>query len=474
MKVSGSLPRTLLIATAVLYLVLIFLPNQYSNSPVFDFFTPYLKTSQFSQTTSTTDHTIPKSTYSQTNLNHLVFGLVGSENAWHHRKAYIESWWRPNITKGFIFLDKPPSDSLLPWSSSSPPYRISDDLTKLLKKVRITPKRIIHAIMEVFREVDDHKNLRWLVMGDEDSIFFIDNIVDVLATYDHTKYYYIGGHSEYILSNFWFSFRQGFGGAGIILSYPLAKALAEDMENCLIRYKRINSADKTTGYCVADIGVNLTPLKGMHQMDLRGDISGFLSSHPNSPLMSLHHFDMAEPIFPSMDRYDSTRHLMTAAAADQSRMLQQTICHHRQNKWTFSISWGYSAHIYERIMPRSVLQCPIETFKTWTENPAPPHYMFNTRRPSSDPCEAPHEFFFHSIERTGEIVTSYNRAWPRGLPACSLTGNYSAHYISKIIVFSPPTKRVELDRSECCDVVRVDGSNAEVKLRKCVIDEIIA
>ncbi|KAG8370985.1 hypothetical protein BUALT_Bualt13G0040100 [Buddleja alternifolia] len=213
------------------------------------------------------------------------------------------------------------------------------------------------------------------------------------------------------------------------------------------------------------------------QIDLRGDISGFLSSHPKFPLMSLHHFDMVEPIFPAKDRFDSTRHLLKAAAADQSRTLQQIVCYHRQNNWSFSIAWGYSAHIYENIIPRSVLQYPIETFKTWNRSPRPPHYMFNTRRRSWNPCEAPHMFFMENVEKTvagDEIVTSYGRAWPRGLPACSASGNHSADFVSKIRVLSPAIKRFEIDRSECCDIVQVDGNNAEIKLRECRTGEIIA
>lgn len=105
-------------------------------------------------------------------------------------------------------------------------------------------------------------------MGDDDSIFFIDNMVNVLREYDHTKYYYLGGQSEFIFSNFLFSFNQGFGGAGLIFSYPLAKALAQDMRNCLRRYARLESysADHVTMMCIADIGVNLSPQKGIHQV----------------------------------------------------------------------------------------------------------------------------------------------------------------------------------------------------------------
>ncbi|XP_011080435.1 uncharacterized protein LOC105163691 [Sesamum indicum] len=446
-----------------------------------NFFYPLLKTTPFLDTFSTNNkiRDPPQATAtadSRTNLSHLVFGLVGSEQAWHHRKAYIESWWRPNGTRGYLFLDKAPSPGLLPWPETSPPYRVSDDLKELLNKSEIRAQRMVHGIMEVLREVD-YENFRWLVMGDDDSIFFVDNMVDVLATYDHTKYYYLGGNSEFILSNYLFSFNQAFGGGGIILSYPLAKALARDMENCLRRYVFLNSADNTTRACIADIGANLSPQKGNHQIDFRGDISGLLLSHPLSPLLSLHHFDMVEPIFPGTDRFESTRLLMKAAAADQSRMLQQTICHHRQSNWSFSISWGYSAQIFERIMPRSYLQMPVETFKPWVRTPRPPNYLFNTRKPSRDPCEAPHAFFFESVEKkteSDEILTSYSRAWPRDLPACSSSGNHSADYIQRIQVFSPANKRTQVDRCECCEIVGVDSIKAEIKFRECMTDEIIA
>lgn len=104
-------------------------------------------------------------------------------------------------------------------------------------------------------------------MGDDDSIFFLDNLVKVLGEYDHSKYYYIGAPSEFYMSNVWFSFEQGFGGGGIVLSYPLAKLVAEDMENCLRRHAPFFiTADIIFKHCVGDFGVDLTVEKGLHQV----------------------------------------------------------------------------------------------------------------------------------------------------------------------------------------------------------------
>lgn len=187
------------------------------------------------------------------------------------------------------------------------------------------------------------------------------------------------------------------------------------------------------------------------QIDLRGELWGYLSAHPSFPLLSLHHFDTVKPLFPTKNRIDSTRHLMKAAGLDQSRMLQQTICHHHQTNWSVSISWGYSAQIYENIMPRSYLKMPIETFEPWLKHlKQPPLYMINTRRVSKDPCVAPHVFFYENIDTTpdDEILTIFSRAWQRGLPSpCSLTGDssaVSADPVSRIQVYSPAKKRFQV------------------------------
>lgn len=144
---------------------------------------------------------------------------------------------------------------------------------------------------------------------------------------------------------------------------------------------------------------------------------------------------------------------MEAAKADQSRLLQQTICYHKQNNWSFSISWGYSAYIYEKIYPPSILHRPLQTFIPWKKSAKPP-FMFNTRPlPSNDPCEAPHVFFFEAIDKTttkgiNQIVTSYvRRSSPRSRSVACTSSSSGSHYvdfISEIQVLSPATKHGEV------------------------------
>ncbi|KAI3523858.1 hypothetical protein L1887_02313 [Cichorium endivia] len=211
-------------------------------------------------------------------------------------------------------------------------------------------------------------------------------------------------------------------------------------------------------------------------MDIRGDASGFLSAHPKAPLLSLHHLEHVDPIFHSMDRFQSIKQLMKAADVDQPRLLQQTICHSRKLNWSFSISWGYSVHVYENVIPRSILKTPLETFRPWGRW-KPPFYIFNTRPLSNDPCATPHVFSFKDIKKINEteVITNYSRIASRGLPTCGIANNHSAESVSRIEVVSPTTKPTQNGKTECCDVVEINGMEvAKLKLRDCMDDELIA
>lgn len=199
-----------------------------------------------------------------TNISHIVFGIAGSLKGWQVRKPYIESWWQKNVTRGYLFLDIPPTKEFLPWPLSSPPFRVSEDISHYAKNMKFQI-RVFHMILEVFRE--ENKDVRWYVMTDDDTVLFVDNLVNMLAKYDHAQNLYIGTNSECITSNYVASFGMAFGGAGIALSYPLVKQLVGKLDECLERYQNLFASDFMLYSCLTDFGVALTPQKGFHQVN---------------------------------------------------------------------------------------------------------------------------------------------------------------------------------------------------------------
>lgn len=408
-----------------------------------------------------------------TNISHIVFVISGSAKGWPSRGPYVDLWWRPNQTRGLVWLDEAPADEY-PWPSTSPPFRVSEDTSRFKEYDRHgnpytirTARMILETIKEGFDDV------RWIVKADDDSALFVDNLVEVLAKYDHDSYYYIGGNSECVGQNDQHSFNMAFGGAGFAISYPLAKVLAKNLDGCIKRYPTVYGEDHLIQSCITELGISFTREPGFHQMDLHDDISGFLSAHPQAPLISLHHLDFVDPIFPSLSRYDALRRLMRASAVDSSRILQQTIGYDHKNRWSVSVSWGYSVHIYEELHPPGVLQIPLQTFRAWNDR-ATPSFMFNVRPLSSDPCSMPHVFYLESIEVNDldMIVAHYARSALWQLSSCR---NHSAESISKIKV-SSPLERLQWGgaRRECCDIKPMLSMNAmDIHVRKCEDEEVL-
>lgn len=206
---------------------------------------------------------------STTNISHLVFGISAATKSWKNRQGYIQSWWKPNVTRGIVFFDDPPTEDLLPWPSSSPPYKVSQNATefKVYKKhVKPYVIRIVRTVLELFREVKDHSGVRWYIMGDDDTVFFLDNLLEVLRKYDHRKYFYIGANSECTKSNYDFSFDMAYGGGGYALSYPLAAVLVKNLDACIDRYPYLYASDQILQFCISELGVSVTLEKGFHQV----------------------------------------------------------------------------------------------------------------------------------------------------------------------------------------------------------------
>lgn len=175
--------------------------------------------------------------------------------------------------RGHIWLDSSPFSSQpsvpppSPDSNDLPPIRISEDISQF----RYTNPtghpsglRIARILAETFQL--GHHAARWFVLVDDDAIVNVDNLVAVLSKYDWTEMVYIGGPSESHSANTHFSHTMAFGGGGIAISYPLARAIEGIQDECLERYPRFYGSDDRLHACISELGVPLTREYGFHQV----------------------------------------------------------------------------------------------------------------------------------------------------------------------------------------------------------------
>ena len=99
--------------------------------------------------------------------------------------------------------------------------------------------RIARIVQEAFRL--NLPDVRWFVTGDDATVFATDNLLQVLIKYDSTELYY--DPSESHSSNTYFSHGMAFGGGGIAISYPLAEALSNMLDESLERYPFLFGSD---------------------------------------------------------------------------------------------------------------------------------------------------------------------------------------------------------------------------------------
>ncbi|XWS48687.1 hypothetical protein CRYUN_Cryun13aG0097700 [Craigia yunnanensis] len=229
-------------------------------------------------------------------LNDIVFGIAGSSHLWKQRKELVRLWWRPLEMRGHVWLEEqvPPEEA----DDSLPLLMMSEDISGF----RYTNPtghpsglRISRILTESFRL--HLPNVRWFVLGDDDTVFNVDNLVAVLNKYDPSEMMYIGTPLESHSANAYFSHSMAFGGGGIAISYPLAEALSNFDDDCIERYPKLYGSDDRLHACITELGVPLTRKHGFHQWDIRGNAHGLLSSHPIAPFVSIHHVEYVDPFF---------------------------------------------------------------------------------------------------------------------------------------------------------------------------------
>ncbi|KAG9155873.1 hypothetical protein Leryth_004119 [Lithospermum erythrorhizon] len=346
-----------------------------------------------------------------TQLDHLVFAIASSSKVWTRRQNYIKLWWKPDKMKGYVWLDEHIKNQTSD-HSLLPTLKISSNTSEFKDQYNNDESavRIARVVSETFRlGYNDDDDVRWFVMGDDDTFLVTDNLIRVLRKYDHNQFYYIGGSSETHLQNIIFGYNTAFGGGGFAISYPLAKALAEMQDICMKRYNNLFTSDHRIQACMAEIGVPLTREVGFHQVDVLGNVYGMLAAHPVAPLVSLHHLDLVQPIFPNVTQLGSLKILKLAMELDSAGLAQQSICYDTTRNWTISVSWGYTVQIQRGIISARMMEMPVRTFFNWYKSNEQNEFSFNTRPFVKNSCQTP---FVHMFSH-GRYNSSTNQTFTK-------------------------------------------------------------
>ncbi|KAG7953027.1 hypothetical protein I3843_12G089900 [Carya illinoinensis] len=419
-------------------------------------------TSLFSQ--SIQDHAVvetllPESPETRrTEIRNIVFGIAASAKLWERRKNYIKLWFRPKEMRGVVWLDHTVKTREVD-EEDLPPVKISGDTSRFAYKNKQGHRsaiRISRIVSETLRM--GLEDVHWFVMGDDDTVFVTENLVRVLRKYDHNQFYYIGSLSESHLQNIYFSYGMAYGGGGFAISYPLAKALAKMQDRCIQRYPGLYGSDDRMQACMTELGVPLTKELGFHQYDVYGNLFGLLAAHPVTPLVSMHHLDVVEPIFPNVTRVQALQRLTIPMKLDSAGLMQQSICYDKSKRWTISISWGFAVQIFRGVFSPREVEMPSRTFLNWYKKADYTAYAFNTRPVSRNPCQKPFVFYLSkaSLNSTmNQTVSEYvrNRV---SHPVCKWKMADPAN-LERVEVYKKPDPHL-WDRSPRRNCCRVMGS----------------
>lgn len=435
-------------------------------------FTSFLPSA--SETSTASSIPVPDRNSSQaseiwTSIDRIVFGIGGNDESWTERREYIKLWWKPGVTRGFVWVDQ----NLTNWERGDPPFKVSEDTSRFSythPENSRSALRIARIVLESFRL--GLPSVDWFVLGDDDTLFFAENLVKVLSKYDPRKMHYIGTNSEDTRQSERHHYGLAFGGGGLAISYPLAKALSDFLDDCMERYAWLYGSDERVKACVSELGVPMTKEPGFHQLDIRGDISGFLAAHPVSPVVSLHHLNDMSPIFYGPNHLDDLKRLMKAVAIDPASMFQQSICYSSEKQWSFSVAWGYVVEVYEGFLTPRELEMPARTFTSWAWVSEFGGFTFDTR-PLPNVCDRPTRFFMSTAEsknsrskRTG--VSSYKRHVESEQESCSPKSAPLATVKSLTV-----EKQLLSDdwyqnpQRQCCTVTQMKSKSIKIRVGAC-------
>ncbi|CAF3497360.1 unnamed protein product [Rotaria sp. Silwood1] len=209
------------------------------------------------------------------------------------------------------------------------------------------------------------KNIEWFAVGDDDTVWFVNNLLHTLQPYNSSKLMYIGDISDRKSQVKYHGAYYAYGGGGVLLSRPLTILFAQHTQECK-RFLNLYGGDEMIGKCITEVlKVKLTRNKNFHQMDSSGDLTGYLESGIDG-LVSLHHmFSLWKP-FPNdhTNNINETTNLLQLAYIIFDRnFLKRFVRVNYKTSQTLLLTMGYSFTLFNRILSHTDLA---QVENTWS------------------------------------------------------------------------------------------------------------
>jgi hypothetical protein len=209
----------------------------------------------------------------------------------------------------------------------------------------------------------ERKRIQWFAIGDDDTLWFINNLLHTLRQYNSSNKIYLGDVSDAVSQIARHGDSFAYGGGDILLSRPLALLFAQHFQLC--GRSIYIGGDGMIGRCVYQVSnVSLTKNKNFHQMDHSGDITGIFESGIDG-LVSLHHMQSWWKPFPDghNDKLNETMYLLELAYKTFDRdFLKRYVHFNYKTNQTLLLTMGYSFHVFNRILSHEELT---QVERTW-------------------------------------------------------------------------------------------------------------
>jgi hypothetical protein len=234
---------------------------------------------------------VPHGTLRPANASHMIFGLQTTMKRLKDTVKHLARWL-PN-TQARLYAIVIESEELP--ADDAEMRQLEREFRDLgMDATIVHPVRPIdtfaqryYSLVNVMYAARNTKT-QWIALIDDDTFFpSMHDLVAMLAKHDSSKPQYIGSLSEdwWAVSHYGL---MGFGGAGVLLSTPLAKIMDDQGDECK-EHLRTTAGDISIMDCIYRFSsTKLTHIPSLHQVDMHGDLSGFYES--GREMLSLHHW----------------------------------------------------------------------------------------------------------------------------------------------------------------------------------------